>query len=114
MKTYLYSLPTFVAIILAVFILANKTFAFDVTSLPTCLAPVGDVLAQFDSGVHGIVGDTSVHTGSDTVYQTGDGTYLQCYCDENGNGIQTNWIMASTLSEEDQAYLRSQGWIEVP
>jgi hypothetical protein len=43
-----------------------------------------------------------------------NGNYLQCYCPATGtDGIQTNWWLADSLSEEDRNYYVSMGWFLV-
>lgn len=76
----------------------------------SCLAPQGTMIVSYDEGVHGIIGSTAAHEGSDVVYRTGD-NYLQCYCNDNGDGIQTNWINARDLSSEQISAYRRDGWI---
>lgn len=81
---------------------------------PACINPQGTVKAHYAQGTHGIVGNSGTYTGSDTVYQITDKTVMQCFCAENGEGIQTNWFEVSNLSESDIKNLIVQGWILVP
>ena len=92
----------------------GSVYAVDAPSFPACLNPSGSVIAQYDNGVHGIVGDSVEHKGSDKVYRLNDDTLLQCFCEENGNGIQTNWWRVSALSQNDIDTLVKQGWNFVP
>lgn len=82
----------------------------NVPNFPSCAAPSGSLIADYNSGTHGIVGSTSVYTGSDRVYQVTGDTLVQCFCAENGQGIQTNWWKASSLSQEQVQTLIAQGW----
>lgn len=84
------------------------------TSSSTCLNPLGTMKADYASGNHGIVGDTSVHTGHDTVYSLGAGNAMQCFCKDDGQGIQTDWKKAGELSGDQIKVLESQGWTYIP
>ena len=88
---------------------AQVTIAF-----PSCTSPSGAVIASYSEGIHGIVGDTGVYTGSDTVYLLDNGNATQCFCPTNGGaGIQTNWLKASGVSESEIDSYISQDWIYV-
>lgn len=81
----------------------------------TCITPIGEVIATYPSGTHGIPGDNGTYTGSDTVYRIDSDHLLQCFCpDNNQSGIQSNWWKISGLSEEDISFFRKRGWIYVP
>ncbi len=81
---------------------------------PHCSSPQGTLKVQYNDGIHGIPGDTSKHHGSDAVYSVTDHSLIQCFCPENGVGIQTNWWKIDGLSQaEIDAYKRS-GWTYVP
>ncbi len=112
MKNIFY-LPTFLILALSVaLLLSAKAFAFEEPVFPNCINPQGLILASYDTGVHGIIGDYSIHTGKDTVYKVSDTTVMQCFCDEmNTNGIQTNWWNASDLTEEQVEYFEEKGWM---
>ena len=47
-------------------------------------------------------------------YKLTNDTVTQCFCSESGNGIQTNWWKASSLTNEQVKILESQGWYYVP
>jgi len=93
---------------------ATTVLAVDLPSFPSCINPNGTVIAHYDTGTHGIVGSSSTYTGTDTVYSTGLGTIVQCFCSADGNGIQTDWWNASSLSQEEVTILKSQGWHYIP
>lgn len=80
----------------------------------TCVNPQGTIKASYDSGTHGVAGDGSTFRGRDTVYTLSENTVMQCLCPENGQGIQTNWLSASTYTQEEISILVSQGWILIP
>lgn len=80
----------------------------------SCLNPSGTISADYPTGTHGIIGNTTSYTGHDTVYTLSDGNTMQCLCIDNGQGVQTNWQNASQLSEDQIKVLESQGWIYVP
>lgn len=86
----------------------------DTPNFPACVSAQGTIVASYPSGTHGIVGDTGTYTGSDTVYKINDVTLVQCFCSENGSGIQTNWWKISSLTEEQLNQLKAEGWVYVP
>ena len=92
----------------------NPVVASTTPSYPSCIAPTGTVKASYPGGNHGIVGDTSLHTGSDTVYTLSGESLMQCFCGEDGKGIQTNWYRIPETSEQEISVLESQGWIYIP
>lgn len=82
---------------------------------PSCTAQISSpVLASYSGGSHGIPGSSATYTGSDKVYAI-DGTVqvVQCFCTDDGKGIQSNWWKASSLSDADIKVLLSQGWIYI-
>lgn len=89
-----------------------STTAFAVTIPPftDCFAPGGTLKVSYDSGTHGIVGDSRTFTGTDKVFTISDKSLTQCYCPPEGNGIQTNWFKVSELSQGEVASLQNQGW----
>lgn len=89
---------------------APKALAVTAPDFPACANPQGQLKVSYTDGTHGIPGDTSTHTGSDSVYTVSDTTLIQCFCPSDGNGIQTNWWNVSSLSSEDIQILISQGW----
>ncbi|MBI1863733.1 hypothetical protein HYS03_00790 [Candidatus Woesebacteria bacterium] len=86
----------------------------NIPTFPSCPNPNATLRVKYDTGIHGIVGDTSNHTGSDTVYTLDQGNIVQCYCDSENSGIQTNWIKANNFSQEDIQILKNQGWFYIP
>ncbi|CAN5281674.1 hypothetical protein BH10PAT1_BH10PAT1_6570 [soil metagenome] len=103
------------AFFVAFLIIGNTVFAVDIPNFATCPNPNGSVIASYEDGDHGIVGDYSTHTGRDSVYQTTSTTDTQCYCPGNNyDGIQTDWWNVSGLSQQDITGLISNGWIFVP
>ena len=81
---------------------------------PACANPQGTLKVSYEDGVHGIAGNTAEYKGSDSVYQISDTTWLQCFCSQDGEGIQTNWWKVSSLIEEDIQVLKNQGWSFIP
>ncbi len=79
----------------------------------SCLTPSGEILANYDTGSHGIAGLGS-KIGKDTVYTASNGNAMQCFCGENGEGIQTNWMKVGNLSTDEIKVHESQGWIYIP
>lgn len=93
---------------------ANAAYAVDIPSFPSCANPQGTQIASYGSGVHGIVGSAEIHTGADSVYQIDSETLIQCFCPENGEGIQTNWLKAISLSVDEIEQLKKMGWVFIP
>lgn len=90
---------------------ANSASAESVTS---CLNPTGTTKVSYPGGEHTIAGETTPRTGSDTVYTLDADNLMQCFCAENGDGVQTDWIRISGMSDEDIKVKKSQGYIYVP
>jgi hypothetical protein len=93
--------------------IAAPVFAVSAPNFPLCTNPQGSLKVSYANGVHGIVGSTATYEGSDTVYDVSDTTAMQCFCSVSGSGIQTNWWNAGSLSEEQIAQLKSEGWYYV-
>ncbi len=93
----------------AVVAVTKPAFAADFTS---CVVPTGDVIASYADGTHGIVGVGS-KIGKDVVYSAGQNA-MQCFCGNDGNGIQTNWMKIVDLTSDQVKVYQSQGWIYVP
>ncbi len=98
------------------YLLTSATPAFAVTtpSFPACANPQGSIKVSYSEGTHGIVGSGQTYTGKDTVYTLTDTTTTQCFCGADGNGIQTNWWKASSLTENEIEILKSEGWHYIP
>jgi hypothetical protein len=89
----------------------QPAFAVTIPSFPSCVNPQGNLKVSYDSGTHGIVAMSDTKTGSDKVFSLdGNNQLMQCFCPENGNGIQTNWLKVSNLSSQDVKDLENQGW----
>ncbi len=84
------------------------------SDFPVCANPKGSVKSQYASGTHGIPGSTATYQGSDKVYQVSKDKLTQCFCAVDGSGIQTNWLKASGLSDEEINQYKDAGWIFVP
>lgn len=95
--------------------LSAPVFAYPITpEFPVCSNPQGELKSEYSSGTHGIPGDTSSYTGSDKVYTVSNNTLIQCFCPENGNGIQTNWWKIDFVIESLIETYKNLGWIYVP
>src|SRR3989344_3117667 len=103
--------PAFVAVIASLLLagISVSVQASSIPSFPSCLDPSGTISAQYDSGTHGIVGDAGVYTGSDKVYTIDGAKTLQCFCADNGNGIQTLWLNTSVFGQDVISDLVSAG-----
>lgn len=98
-------------IVLLLSALSKSAYAITSPTFPACANPKGKIVATYDSGTHGVAGDTSSFTGKDTVYSLSEGTLTQCLCTNNGDGIQTNWWKVSSLTKEEKNILIKDGWI---
>lgn len=88
--------------------------AYTIPNFPTCSNPNGTLLVSYNSGTHGIVGSTAVYQGSDKVYSVANGNALQCFCAEDGSGIQTSWWKVSSLNQDEIQTLKNLGWYFIP
>lgn len=93
---------------------ASGAHAAQEPTFSSCLAPTGTIKAQYTSGPHGIVGDDTIRHGADTVYNISGDALVQCFCADDGTGIQTNWWKIAGLSDEEIDEMKIKGWIYVP
>lgn len=91
-----------------------NAFAIDIPSFPTCSNPQSPLKISYVDGKHGIVGNPGEFIGSDSVYTVNDVQTLQCFCAVNGDGIQTNWWKATSLTQEEIQTMKNLGWTFVP
>ncbi len=98
----------------AFFLYQQPVQAVSTPDFPSCTAIQGTVIAYHPTGTHGVPGDQTTYTGSDTVYRYSETQVLQCLCPENASGIQTVWWQYGELTEAELANLQSQGWIWIP
>lgn len=94
--------------------LGKTAYSATEPSFPSCLNPQGTLKVKYDNGTHGIVGDSGTYTGRDEVYTLSDNSLVQCFCPENGNGIQTNWWKTDNFNVDEIERYQSQDWILVP
>lgn len=106
-------LAIILAQIVLVFALVSAVNAEVVPVFPSCSNPQGTLKVSYASGTHYIVGGSGV-SGSDAVYYTTDNALIQCFCADNGNGIQTNWWKISSLSQDQIDQLVKLGWYYIP
>jgi hypothetical protein len=114
MKKALFSLAVFSLLLSGS---ASKAAALSdalVPNFPSCVSPSGTQIVSYDSGVHGVVGQSGEYVGSDAVYTVEDSNLVQCLCSSNGQGIQTNWWKTSSLTSEQYSTLTKDGWIYIP
>ena len=93
---------------------AGKAYAVTTPSFPLCANPEGQVKSTYDTGTHGVPGDSNAYLGKDTVYTLSENTLTQCLCPANGNGVQTNWWKAGSLTTDEINVLISEGWVLIP
>jgi hypothetical protein len=92
----------------------KPAFALSLPSFPSCANPQGTTKVSYSEGTHGIVGSGLTYTGKDTVYTLTDDTLTQCFCGKDGEGIQTNWWKASSLTQDEINILKTSGWVYIP
>jgi len=100
--------------VLGAFTLTSTVKAVTTPSFPACVNPQGTLKVSYSQGTHGIVGNTGTYTGSDAVYTLSEDTLSQCFCAEDGNGIQSNWWKVTSLTQDDIQVLKNDGWFYVP
>jgi hypothetical protein len=105
---------TLVIIIISLFSLVRPVQAQSVPTFPACPNPGGEVIASYDSGKHGVPGDTSEYDGSDKVFKLNDAQVVQCLCPTSGSGIQTLWWKNPGLTVDEEAVIIKDGWIRIP
>lgn len=104
----------FIILFLAFLMSAAAVFASD-PPLFSCQNPVGDVSASYNTGTHGVPGDSTRYYGSDEVYKIDEIHTLQCLCIQNSEtGIQSNWWKVSSLPAEEREVFLRRGWELVP
>jgi hypothetical protein len=91
-----------------------QAFAVVSPTFPSCSNPQGTVKVSYAQGTHGIVGSGATYSGSDAVYTLTDNSLTQCFCSVEGNGIQTNWMKAGEISQDQIKVFESQGWVFIP
>jgi hypothetical protein len=105
---------SFLIVGLYLFLLPTTANAALPPNFPTCATPTGTLKVQYNSGTHGIAGNSNVFVGSDSVYSLVDGNALQCFCAEDGSGIQTDWWKVTSITQAERQVLESQGWHYIP
>lgn len=96
---------------------ASPVFAVENSTppaFPSCLNPQGTLRVSYDSGIHGVPGQSMTLAGSDRVYNITEDQNLQCFCATSGEGVSTSWWKTGQVSESDIEYLKSLGWVFVP
>ncbi len=107
---------TLIVMVVSVMLSAHVGNAYAATApvFPACANPQGEVKVSYDNGIHGVAGDQNAYTGKDTVYNVSPSQKMQCLCPTDGNGIQTNWLKTSELSQDEISVLEKEGWIFIP
>lgn len=107
-------LSTLLALSLLLVVGGSKANAITTPNFPSCENPQGSLVVSYDSGTHGVVGDSGNFTGKDSVYSVTDDTLIQCLCTDQGQGIQTNWWKLSSMENGQVQTLKNMGWFYVP
>ncbi|HZE86803.1 MAG TPA: hypothetical protein VE090_01215 [Methylomirabilota bacterium] len=105
----------FTILTLSVFLTVFSKPAFAVSSpdFGSCLNPQVTASQVNGGSNHGVAGQTTTYSGTDSIYYLSDGNVMQCLCPDSGTAIQTNWLKTSNLSASDIDVLKSQGWTYV-
>ncbi len=93
---------------------AKNAQAVTAPNFPSCVNPSGSLIVNYSSGNHAIPGSSTSYSGTDKVYNLGDGNFLQCLCTVNSTGIQTGWWKVGSLTEEQLNELRADNWFLIP
>src|SRR5687768_3170986 len=93
------------------FIKVTSVSALTLPEFPSCTDYNGELKVFYPTGQHAIVGVEGLKSGSDKVFFLSNNNYLQCFCPLEGPGIQTNWLAAGNLSQEEINDLVTRGWI---
>ncbi len=104
------------SVVLSLVLLGSNSVVLANTNIPdfsVCANPSGSIVADYPDGTHGIAGEVGDYVGSDKVYKLEDGNNMQCFCPEDGEGIQTNWLKV-TDEETDVDYYKNLGWVYIP
>jgi len=80
----------------------------------SCSSPQATLRVSYPEGQHAIVGQNALQSGSDIVYDINVDQVLQCFCSDTGNGTQTNWWKADSLTQDEIDTLVKLGWHFVP
>jgi hypothetical protein len=97
-----------------------RNCSFNLPKFGRCPNPGGTQIAGYDIGFHWIPGN-GLQWGSDYVYDTGNNTFVQCYCPifdsqnqpDFKQGVQSNWVRADSLSSDTESLLIRTGWIVI-
>ena len=103
-----------IIIIVLLLLTSRASFASEIPNFGSCANPEGKIKIVYENGVHGIVGNENTFTGKDVVYELTETTLVQCFCEDNGSGIQTNWWEIGSIERKELETLLNQGWIYVP
>lgn len=93
---------------------AKNAQAITTPNFPSCVNPSGSLIVNYSSGNHAIPGSSTSYSGTDKVYNLGDGNFLQCLCTVNSTGIQTGWWKVGSLTEDELNKLRADNWFLIP
>lgn len=104
----------FLSIVLILSAFSGSAYAATVPTFPLCSNPQGNVIANHETGTHGVPGDSATYSGKDTVYSLNSESLVQCLCSTSGNGTQTNWWKVNELTQDEINIKISEGWILIP
>ncbi len=92
---------------------ANAVVSFDHCCKIDCakLGKLPNIVACYESGTHGIVGENETHTGADFVKKLGHGVFFQFFCGTSPSEGLHRVISIWTEKKQDKC---PPGWILVP
>ena len=93
---------------------AANAYAQTPPDFPACTNPQGEITVSYSEGNHALPGEFFTKPGSDVVYQVSEGNYLQCFCADTGEAVQTNWWKVTSLTQEEIETLIKLGWHFIP
>jgi len=83
-------------------------------NFPSCSNPTASLKVSYENGQHAIIGETGLRSGKDQVYWVEGSVAIQCFCPENGDGVQTNWWNVPGITQNEIDSYKAQGWYFVP
>lgn len=86
-----------------------------IPSFGSCPAPGGTMSYRSTYDFGPLVGSPLTHIGARAIYSAGSNGYTQCYCpaDNTNAGVQTNYVAAAGLTDEQKAQLTTNGYVLV-
>lgn len=110
-KKLLTSFFVFAILIAGVVMNTTPTFAGGSSSdFGSCLNPQVKATQVNKGDRFGIVGTTKLYSGVDSIYPLSNGNVMQCLCQKNGKGVQTNWLRIGNMTKKEIDKNKNSGW----